>query len=165
LLRKLCGAIPSLRAFGVELGRDKVARANTVFRDPRISIVEGDFYDSIAALEPRDYSLAIVPLDALLPNDGRLQSFLRERVDALLIYVYPDATDTHRLQIAELAERGIDLRHQLAQNDVTGQRTVAGIVQIERAANAHVGRNGLLTTGSPAHELAATGLRQPHSAG
>jgi uncharacterized protein len=137
LLRKLCDASPSLRGFGIELSREKVVRANTAFRDPRISIFEGDLYDSNTVLESRNYSLAIVALDALLLDDGRLQSFIRERADALLIYAYPSATNSRRLQIADLAERGFDLRQQSAQNDVTGQQTFAGVVQIERAAYVH----------------------------
>ena len=137
LLRQLCGTPSSIRGYGVEVNPHKVVRANAVFREPNISVLEGDLYEAGELFLEPSFSLAIVSLQFMLLDKGRLQSFLQERVRAVLLYAYPDVLQSYGPKMDELVARGIELSRGLVQNPSTEHQTFTCIAQFRSTPSAH----------------------------
>jgi hypothetical protein len=126
----------SIRGYGVEVNAHKVDRANALFHEPRLSVLEGDIYEAGDLLLEPSFALAIVSLQFVLLDEGRLQSFLRERVRSVLLYAYPDVLQRYGPKVHELGARGIELSRELLQNPSTEHQTFACIAQFRSTPNA-----------------------------
>ena len=80
--------------------------------------------------------LEIVSLQFMLLDEGRLQSFLRQRVRTVLLYAYPDVLQRYGPKVHELGARGIELSRELLQNPSTEHQTFACIAQFRSTPNA-----------------------------